>query len=173
MKFKSAENILKQVLDHRIKVSMIMSLIGNDIGARGRRHDNSYSYKTEMDLIEKSFDCEKERRGHYMGLLDGIHASQNDYMVKHFDNGVKDMNILQLIEYIADKMASVDEEYDNPTVEIYENYVLKDVKDASDDLKSVIKNTIMYLLNKNGVLNKMIERKEVEVYGTIEEKQDI
>ena len=171
MKFRSENNILKQVMDHRIKVSMRMSLIGNDLAARGRRHDNSYSQSTEMDLIKKSFNDEtEEKRKHSMELLEGVHASHNDYMVNHFDNGIKDMNILQLVEYITDKMASVDEEVEEPTIEVYEEYVLNGVEDASDDLKSVVKNTIMYILNRNGVVKKMIDRRENEVYGKVEEE---
>ena len=171
MKFNDKENVLKQVLSHRTKVSMRMSLIGNDLAANGRRHDNSYSSTTESGLINMMFESnDNDKKKRSLELLESIHDSQNDYRINHHDNGVKDMNILQLIQYVADKMASVEEEIEKPSIEDYEKYVMSDIENASDDLKSVIKNSIMYLLNKNGVLSKMIERKEVEGYGSYKEK---
>ena len=167
MKFIGKENILNQILTHRNAVSVRMSSIGNDLAARGRRHDNSYSSITESGLIEKMFSkVDEETKERSMKLLESIHDSQNDYRINHHDNGVKDMNIIQLVEYITDKMASVEEEINNPTVEDYVSYVLSDVDDASDDLKSVIRNTVLYILNKNKVLGDMIERKEVKGYGS-------
>ena len=103
-------HVAKWLVNHRNRVSMKMSALGNDLAIRGRRHDNSYTDNTEIDLFIKYLsetDPHKKKRA--KELLDGVHYSRNDCYPRFFDKGVSEMNMIQLIEYICERMASLEE----------------------------------------------------------------
>lgn len=159
--------LLKLFLLHRSRVSLKMSKLGNDLAARGRRHDNSYSGSTELCIMEKiSNTSDEDEKAHNKKLLYSIHASKNDYLPEFFENGILDMNVLQLIEFITDKVVEFEESVLKPgelsTVDVNEckKYVISKFDNVSDDVKSIIGNTVEYICDSNKAILKTLMRSE-------------
>ena len=171
-------DIIKMFLLHRSRVSVKMSKLANDLGARGRRHDNSYSNPTELHIIENIINAKNdEDRAHNEKLLSNIHSSKNDYLPDFFDNGIKDMNILQLTEFIVDKVVEFEEENirtnnaSKINKEKCQNYVITRSGGISEDMKSIILNTVDYICDSNAAILKTLMRSEEGVTnGTYEEE---
>lgn len=158
-------HVIKWLIGHRDKVSEKLTLIGNDLVVRGRRHDNSYTDDTEMGVfIRMKNAVTQEQKKHFGDVLSSIHGNVNDYIPAYFgETGIKGMHILQLTEYICDKMATYEETHarmgELPSEEYY-NYVLEGLGDISDDLVSIVKNTMDYVYNKNLVINRTMKQEE-------------
>lgn len=169
-------DIIKEVLMHRSRVSVKLSSIGNDIAARGRRHDNSYTGDAELTLIGKIID-EPENREHNMELLQGIHSKNNDYYPEYHD-GINGMNMVQLLEYIADKIVQLDEKRMKLSDNEYVKLIIDDISSKypiSVDLACIISNTIMYFLDRNGEILKSLQKNASQTetnYEIIEETND-
>ena len=83
--------------------------IANDIAARGRRHDNSYTGGTEMNLLIKiANEKNANKKLELKKVLKGIHTNNNDYIPDFHDNGISGMNMVELLEFIADKISEYD-----------------------------------------------------------------
>ena len=171
------KHVIQWLTNHRDRVSMKMSALGNDLAIRGRRHDNSYADNTETDLFIKYLsETNPEKKQRAKALLDGVHQSRNDYCPQFFDKGIDEMNIIQLIEYICEKMASleearvsVDEVMPDISVEDYKKAVLSGIDVSSVELMTLIENTIGYIANRNQYIKAMIERAEKN-YGEVEKE---
>lgn len=156
-------DIIKEILLHRSRVSVKLSSIGNDIAARGRRHDNSYTGDVELSLINKIID-EPEEREHNMELLKAVHSKNNDYYPEYHD-GIKGMDMIQLLEYIADKIVQIDERKEDLSDNDYVNIIISDIASKyslSVDLASVISNTILYFLDRNAAILKSLQKNIVQ-----------
>lgn len=167
-------NVIKWLIGHRDKVSEKLSSLGNDLAIRGRRHDNSYTDDTECELFIQMENAEtQEQKDHYKELLHSIHGKVNDYDPLYFEeDGTVGMHILQLLEYICDKMAYYEATHIKvsamPTQEYYD-FVLEDLGEISDDLIIIIKNTIDYIYNKNMVIKRTMKQEEKHNYEQAEE----
>lgn len=181
-------DVIHWLLDHRMKVSQRLSSIGNDLAIRGRRHDNSYSETVETNQFMAFYnvstgDSERfKKRDHHASLVREIHKQRNDYIPGFFDNGVDGMNMLQLMEYICDRITLWDEfkagiispiNYDilmdEKSKEDVRHYVLTGLPKLSSDMESVVLNTIEYVLDRNTVLKQVLERSE-RTYGEAKEE---
>lgn len=151
-------DILKEIMKHRQRVSIKLSSVANDIAARGRRHDNSYTESVEYNLIEKytktSDDEDKER---YLKLLKDIHSERNDYLPE-YHGGIDKMNMIQLLELIAERIVLLDERYGSNDIELYKSEIIENIGPISDDLKGVIENTIEYFINRNASILKSLQK---------------
>jgi hypothetical protein len=158
-------HVIKWLMEHRNNVSIKLSSLGNDLAIRGRRHDNSYTDDTESELFIQIMNAEtQEQKDHFKELLNSVHGKVNDYYPSYFEeDGTRGMHILQLLEYICDKMATYEKTHIKvsamPTQEYYD-YVLEDLGDISDDLIIIIKNTMDYIYNKNMVIHRMMKQEE-------------
>lgn len=153
------KNILKEIMLHRQRVSLKMSTIANDIAANGRRHDNSYTGDIEYRLLEKiAKENNPKDKSHYQSLLESIHAETNDYL-PDFHDGIENMNMLQLLEYIADRIARIDAREDRPTtIEGYKKEVIDSLSSLSPDLEKIIGNTVEYFINRNKSILKTLDK---------------
>lgn len=154
-------DIYKEIMKHRQRVSLKMSTIANDIAARGRRHDNSYTDSMEYNLIEEYVNADNEDdKSHYGKLIRHLHSERNDYLPEYND-GIKNMNMIQLLELIAEKVTIIDERYGtNNDMDFYKEKVIEllNPEDMSDDLKSIIKNTVEYYVDRNGTIMKSLKK---------------
>ena len=182
--FRSAKaKVIKHMMFHRTKVALKMSTIANELVKRGRRHDNSYSSDTEISLAVKAQDMSlsKEDREYNKGLLVHIHGTFNDYSPLYFEQGLRNMNLIQLIEYIADKMAEYEEEYphqegDEYIPEIpareYFDYVVKDLGNIPTILVELIENTISWMIDNIKYTKAMLLKKGMEVDDYVKVKKE-
>lgn len=171
-------DIIKRVLMHRSRVAVKLSSIGNDIAARGRRHDNSYTGDVELTLIGKIID-EPDNREHNMELLRGVHSKNNDYCPEYHD-GINGMNMIQLLEYIAEKIVQLDEKKMKLSDNDYVRLIIDDISSnypISVDLACIISNTILYFLDRNGEILKSLQKNSSQAvpdytYENVEETND-
>ena len=153
------KDILKEIMLHRQRVSLKLSAVANDIAANGRRHDNSYTGDVEYNLLKKiASDSDIDNKRHYMELLDSVHAEANDYYPE-FHGGIEHMNMIQLLEYIADRIVRIDASEDRPTtIEGYQKAVINSLEPVSFDLQGVIENTVEYFLDRNKSILKSLNK---------------
>lgn len=172
---KEKLRIIKWLTSHRDRVSTKMSDLGNDLAIRGRRHDNSYTSDVESAIIAKIDSAKtKEERQHYTEVLQGIHWSTNDYHVEYFPKGIYDMNMIQMIELICDRLSRYEVEHPISTElpgEECRDYVLEAFGDISPDLSEVVLNTLDYIHNKNYMV-KLHMKKEKEVKYDVKKKEE-
>lgn len=154
------KDILKEIMLHRQRVSLKLSTIANDIAANGRRHDNSYTGDTEYALIEKiTKEKDPTNKAHYIELLNSVHEQNNDYYPE-YNYGIENMNMLQLLELIADKIVRIEEREDRPSdVNDYKREIISSLGHISGDLQGVIENTIEYFIDRNKAILKIISKK--------------
>lgn len=181
-------DVIHWLLDHRMKVGKRLSELGNDLAIRGRRHDNSYSETVETNQFMAFYNVSAndpdrfKKRDHHADLVKEIHKQRNDYLCGFFDNGIADMNMLQLMEYLCDRITLWEEfkagtispiNYDILMDEESKNdikhYILAGLPDLSPELKSIVLNTVDYILNRNAVIKQLLERGE-RTYGETKEE---
>ena len=154
--------IIKEILLHRQRVSVKLINIANDIAARGRRHDNSYTGDVEITLIEKIIK-EPDKKEYHKKLLDSLHAKNNDYL-PDYHGGIEEMNMIQLLEFIADKIATIDERGEQLDLKSYQKEIISMLPPISFDLQYVIEHTIEYFIDRNGSILRSLQKSEAE-YG--------
>lgn len=152
-------DIIKEVLMHRSRVAVKLSSVGNDIASRGRRHDNSYTGDVELTLINKIIN-DPDNKEHNMELLRAIHSKNNDYCPEYHD-GIIGMDLVQLLEYIAEKVVQLDERKEKLSDNDYVNIIIGDISSKyslSVDLACILSNTILYFLDRNAAILKSLQK---------------
>lgn len=165
--------LIKWMVRHRTRVSNKLSVLGNDLAIRGRRHDNSYTDDTESTLFIKAKTAKDiSERERYSQLLNRLHEQNNDYLPNYHDRGLSGMNLVQLMEFICDGMATFEEDVikskddGNTMVDLepkdYYDAVLERIpEDTPEVVKDMIQNTIDYIVDKNSAIKRMIEKREM------------
>ena len=75
-----------------------------------------------------------------------IHYANNRHHPEHFENGIRGMNILDVLEMFCDWKASSERHADG---DIYKSIEINQKRFGySDDLKSILKNTADFLVSK-------------------------
>lgn len=180
---KRRNQVVKDLLRHRAKVSARMSTIAYDLSKRGRSHDNTLTSSTEMSIAMQTLSGTPEQIAEKKKLLDAIHGSQSDYDPRYYQNGLHEMNLNQLIEFICDKMAKYEEMYPqqlgddaiifNATVREYTDYVLSYFdKKLPDVLNNLIENTIAWMVDSVGYTKSLFERKEMEINDYVKAEKE-
>ena len=169
---KLRADIIKDILIKRTRVSIKLSTIANDLAARGRRHDNSYTDTMEMNLLEKIQDSDNEvDKKRNEKLLNGIHSNANDYMPAFHNGNVSHMNMLQLLEYIAHRVTEYESSVvsDNKSMNKVEcvGYVLDGFNHLSEDLSGVIVNTVIYMIDRNESIRNNLPKSSEEISAKI------
>lgn len=105
------------VIEHKLKVAENLLIISNKLMERAFKHDNSKFSKVEYDgflentKILNSLEYGSEEYKNQLKELKPIldhHYSNNSHHPEHFENGINDMSILDLIEMVCDWKASVE-----------------------------------------------------------------
>lgn len=162
--------VIKKILFNRTKVNLKLSSIANDLASRGRRHDNSYTDNTELTLMVNMYNATTdESKLHYKEMLDNIHANANDYLPAYHGNDLSKMNMIQLLEFIVDRVSRYEtlvsnESCDN-SIESYTDYVLKDLE-VTDELRGIILNTVEYIIDRNKSIMKNLPKSSNDIIKT-------
>lgn len=153
------EDIQRHVEDtkeHKVKVkSLILDLVAQ-LRDRAVHHDDSKLIEPEKSgfglvgrkLNELEYGTQEydDNRNRLKPILEE-HYKKNRHHPEHHDNGVGDMNLIDVVEMVCDWYASYQRTKDG---DIYESLeVNQDRFGFSDDLKNILKNTIDKL-NKRG-----------------------
>ena len=146
----------KETIKHIKRVGYYLNVCKKEIVKRAKRHD----YDKIHDSTEKSLFDEytpklkgctygsDEYKTFLKGLKEGldIHYKNNRHHPEHFKNGIKDMNLIDLIEMICDWKAASERHADG---NVYKSIEINQERFGySDELKAILENTISFLLGE-------------------------
>lgn len=104
-----------EVMEHRMKVQIMMNRMSREFIARGNRHDNSKLKSPEKEIYSQyneALHVAKYGTPEYNELMVKIepavihHYAENDHHPEHFKDGIYNMNLPQIIEMLADWVAA-------------------------------------------------------------------
>lgn len=141
--------------NHIDAVSSKMKKIADELVVRGPYHDSSKYYEPESTIYSRvSPKLKKTTYGstEYNKIVDtelrpGLdhHYKSNRHHPEHFDNGVSDMDLVDIIEMVCDWKSANERDDTGDWDKALDHNLAKHVK--SDELRSIIKNTVdRYLL---------------------------
>lgn len=148
----------KDTEKHIAKVSKYIDKCIDEMAERSVLHDHDkIDDATEKKLFDeytpKLADCtygSDEYKEFLKGLKPALdrHYKNNRHHPEHFKNGIKGMNLIDILELICDWKASSERHEDG---DVYKSIELnQDRFKYSDDLKSILKNTVDFLNGKGG-----------------------
>ena len=143
---------IHETLKHIRKVGTLMVQIINRAFERALVHDDSKLREPELTLFNrytpklKLTDYGSEE---YYDILKKMapalkyHYTSNSHHPEHYEKGIKDMNLVDILEMLCDWMAS-SERHD--TGDIYKSLEHNQTRFGySDDVKAILWNTIKYM----------------------------
>jgi hypothetical protein len=140
---------------HIKRVSQLLGNISKDLNYRGVIHDYTKLQEPEKPLYDKYTpklkDCtymSDEYKSYLKGLNVALvhHYANNRHHPEHFDNGIKDMNLIDILEMLIDWKAS-SERHDNGDI-LKSIEINKERFGYSDELANLMVNTIKYMEEK-------------------------
>lgn len=148
------EDSTKATMKHKEWVKDLMGILIDDMVVRSMHHDDSKLEDPEKSLFDnyssKLKDCtygSDEYKEFLKGLKPALdhHYSVNPHHPEHYENGVNDMGLVDIIELICDWMASSKRHADG---NIYKSIKLnKDRFGMSDQLCKILENTVNHYFN--------------------------
>lgn len=142
-------NSKEKTLDHKQLVSYYMCEAIKELIDRANSHDDSKLEDPEIAYftrLEPKLESSSYLGDEYNGFLEELkpaldhHYAQNRHHPQHFKNGVKDMDLIDLLEMICDWKASTFRQMNgNILVSIDKN---QERFKYSDDLAQILKNTV-------------------------------
>ena len=145
MKYDSAND----TLDHIGRVAELIHKLCTDLVIRGSTHDISKLHPPEKDVFDRYTPLLKETTygsKEYKAYLDGMrpalknHYAANSHHPEHHENGIDDMDLLDLIEMFCDWKAASERHEDGDIVRSIE--VNRERFLMSIQLTKIFKNTI-------------------------------
>jgi hypothetical protein len=116
---------------------------------RGVRHDYSKLYEPEKSILDEVLPKLKDLTygsDEYKEQLSGLkemskhHYADNRHHPEHFENGIEDMDLVDLCEMLCDWLAATQRNKDG---DIYKSIEINQQRyDYPDILKNILKNTI-------------------------------
>jgi hypothetical protein len=145
----------KDTRKHIKRVEKYLKLCRIELIKRGMRHDyDKIHNRTEKALFDeytpKLKECtygSDEYKKFLKGLKKGldIHYKNNRHHPEHFENGIKGMNLIDLIEMICDWKAASERHADG---DVYKSLLInKERFGYSDELYCILKNTVDFLVS--------------------------
>lgn len=138
-----------EILNHKKIVAVSLNVIISELLRRAVEHDNSKFSPEEFDAFEEATPRLKDLvygSDEYKQALKEIesalrhHYQVNRHHPEHFENGINDMNLIDLIEMVCDWIAASQRVKDG---DIYKSLdINKDRFGISEQLFLIIKNTI-------------------------------
>lgn len=146
----------KDTRKHIRRVGKFLKICRVELVKREMWHDYDKIHdKTEKTLFDeytpKLKNCtygSDEYKSYLKGLKEGldIHYANNRHHPEHFENGIKGMNLIDLLEMICDWKAASERHADG---DIYKSIELNQKRFGySDELKNILKNTVDFLVEK-------------------------
>lgn len=143
------------IITHIIKVRAYLKRAVDELSERAFKHDAS---KLEMPEIEGWESLGSSLAGIKFGspeYIDGLrrikptiehHYKCNRHHPQHFANGYKGMNLIDMMELVADWMAAAQRNKDGDVRKSIEMNQHRDgVQQYSDDVKAMMLNTVEFL----------------------------
>ena len=157
------QEIIEKTEKHISDVNLLLQLISHLLVDRGKNHDSSKLKNPELEFFLKYTSLlagvEYGSVG-YQNCLDKLkpaldhHYKENRHHPEHFQNGIRGMNLLDLIEMLTDWISSVKRVKDG---DIFKSIEINQQRFGySDDLKQILINTVNDLrvicheVDKNG-----------------------
>ena len=134
--------------EHIKNVAHNLNFISTYLKSRGRDHDRSKLFSPEIDIfanVGKETTDLKYGTPEYQDSLDRLkpalnnHYAKNRHHPEHFPNGIKGMNLIDIVEMLADWKASCMRYKEGNILTSIENNVKR--FNISDDLACILKNT--------------------------------
>lgn len=146
------DDVMRATIDHVTRVGELLSKCSNDLVLRGIHHDRSKFSELEWPYFAKytpllsatTYGSDEYREG-----LDSLrpaiehHGASNRHHPEHFENGVRDMSLLDLLEMLCDWKAASERHKDGNILRSLEVSVER--FKIPDELAQVLRNTISYL----------------------------
>jgi len=142
---------LRDLLVHKAWVARYMDRVASHLFKRAVVHDYSKFEAEEFEPYDKAFpQFQKYAYGTpelaavYESIKPALahHYQANDHHPEHFENGINDMNLIQLVEMVCDWMAASKRSQTGMAQGLHIN---KERFGISDQLYEVICNTVAYL----------------------------
>ena len=140
---------VKYLIDHKQRVAGYMQIVANDLFKRATVHDNSKFSEEEFEAYEKAFpELQKHAYGssEFKATLDTIkpaiqhHYAVNDHHPEFFEQGISQMNLIQIIEMVCDWIAASERSQRDFLQGLEMN---KERFHIDDQLFGALKNTVM------------------------------
>ncbi|QBD78902.1 hypothetical protein EPA93_24130 [Ktedonosporobacter rubrisoli] len=140
---------VKDLIDHKQRVAGYMQIVANELFKRATGHDNSKFSEEEFELYEKAFpELQKHAYGssEFKAALDTIkpaiqhHYAVNDHHPEFFEQGISQMNLIQIIEMMCDWIAASERSQRDFLQGLEMN---KERFHIDDQLFGALKNTVM------------------------------
>ena len=135
-------------LQHIARVNELLTFCAKDLLRRGKEHDESKLHSPEKELFDEMTPLKHLEYGsdEYKEALEKLkpaldhHYLMNDHHPEYFENGMEDMNLLQLIELCVDWKASSER---HTTGDIEKSMKInKERFGISDQLEKILLNTL-------------------------------
>ncbi len=106
---------LKDLVKHKQWVAGYMQLVANNLFKRAAIHDNSKFEPVEFEPYDKAFPEFKkyafgspEMKAVYESIQPALqhHYEQNRHHPEHFENGINDMHLVDVLEMVCDWLAA-------------------------------------------------------------------
>lgn len=142
----------QDTLKHIENINLLLECVIIELNDRAKNHDRSKLLEPEksgfdkytLKLKEVSYGSSEYNQ--YLKELNNVlehHYLNNRHHPEHFDNGIRDMTLIDLIEMLSDwKAATLKHKDGNINKSLNIN---KKRFNISDDLYAILKNTIEYL----------------------------
>lgn len=146
-----------KIYTHKHIVSHYINLAVKELANRGIDHDNSKLTPEELEgyvnygpILDKAVigTDEYNETLELMKKYNEIHYSRNRHHPEFFDNGVDDMNLIDILEMFCDWCAKSDEKNTN-VIDIMDEVLLNRFG-IDEQLGKVLKNTLRYLQSLSG-----------------------
>ncbi|HLR39512.1 MAG TPA: DUF5662 family protein [Jeotgalicoccus sp.] len=145
------EDCIKDTKKHIKKVQDNLAIITKELTERGKIHDASKLESPELEIFTEytpklavSTYGSQEYIDNTKGMRVALdhHYANNSHHPQYYPNGIKGMDLLDIIEMFCDWKAATERHEDgdiNKSININQERF-----DYSDDLKEIFKNTVKY-----------------------------
>lgn len=136
-------------IKHIKEVQKILKLICQKLEERGEKHDSSKLKTPEIEVfatVDQQTKDLKYGSAEYNKSLEDLlpalqhHYAKNRHHPEHFPNGIKGMNIIDLVEVLADWKASAERYKEGNILKSIETNIER--FNISDDLASILRNSV-------------------------------
>jgi hypothetical protein len=161
-------------LKHIKKVRSYLLYIERRLYSIGLKHDNSKLEEPEKRIFDEFTPKLKnitygsnEYKSYLNQMQEGLkhHYEWNTHHPEYFKNGIRDMNLIDIIEMFCDWTAATKRHNDG---DIYKSIKLNKNRFKYDDLlESIFKNTADYFNNSYEVIEKILDKEDNDNIRTI------
>jgi len=142
---------LEDTLAHGDRVNDLIQELIDDLVGRGETHDASKTHSPEKEVFDDftpKLKTSTYGSDEYKGFLEAMgealkhHYKWNRHHPEHFENGIDDMTLVDLIEMLADWKAATERHDDGSLVRSLE--IQQERFGISEQLSKILNNTAHY-----------------------------